>query len=204
MTGTNKKMNPILKEILSWILLVAAALFISTLINSQMLSLATVKEVSMQDTLYENQTLVINRLAYRNRQPRTGDIIVFYQEREIGSFPQEFLRSLGNMNPFKRSENERRNRLVKRVIGTPGDVIDIADGHVYLNGEMLDEPYVKGLTFRDSFELPVTVGENQLFVMGDNREKSKDSRTFGLIDLSHVEGKVVFRLFPVNKFGRVK
>jgi Peptidase S26. len=83
-------------------------------------------------------------------------------------------------------------------------VVDIKDGHVYLNGEILDEPYAKGITYEGSMELPVTVGESQLFVMGDNREHSFDSRDFGLIDISHVEGKVVFRLYPFNKIGKVK
>mgnify|MGYP000147094034 CR=1 FL=1 len=194
----------IIKEILSWISVFALALIFSALINSQLFALATVKEVSMQDTLYENQKLVINRLAYKKNIPKTGDIIVFYRNREIGNFTEEFLRSLTQVFPASGTQKDNRDRLVKRVIGTPGDVVDIKDGHVYLNGEILDEPYAKGITYEGSMELPVTVGESQLFVMGDNREHSFDSRDFGLIDISHVEGKVVFRLYPFNKIGKVK
>lgn len=193
----------ILKEIRSWIIILALALFLSALINSQLFAMATVKEVSMQNTLYADQMLVINRLSYRNKTPKTGDIIVFYQNREIGSFTQEFVRSLKNIIPFRKSNEEIRDRLVKRVIGTPGDLIDIVDGDVYLNGELLKEPYVKGITEEDGFELPVTVGENQLFVMGDNREESMDSRAFGLIDISHVEGRASYRIYPFNKMGKL-
>jgi signal peptidase I len=198
----NKWVN-ILKEILSWLIIIVIALLLSTLINSQLFALATVKEVSMQDTLFEGQTLIINRLAYKNKLPKKGDIIVFYQSREIGSFAREFLYSLKIINPFKKDEDESRDRLVKRVIGIPGDVIDIIDGHVYLNGELLEEPYVKGITMQADFRLPVTVGDNQVFVMGDNREHSMDSRSFGLVDISHIEGKAVFRIYPLNKFGRL-
>lgn len=192
----------IIKEIISWIAIILLVMIIAALINSQLFSMANVQEVSMQNTLYANQRLVINRLSYKKELPKTGDIIVFYQNREIGSFGEEFVRSFVNMITFAGKED--RDRLVKRVIGTPGDVVDIRDGYVYLNGEVLDEPYVKGITEEGSFELPVTVGENQLFVMGDNRENSRDSRSFGLVDISHVEGKVVFRLFPFNKIGKVK
>lgn len=194
----------ILKEIRSWLIIIVVALFFSALINSQLFAMATVKEVSMQNTLFADQMLVINRLSYKNNDPKTGDIIIFYQNREIGSFAQEFIRSVRNVLPFSNNPGEERDRLVKRIIGTPGDVVDIIDGYVYLNGELLDEPYVKGITQKDGFELPVTVGENQLFVMGDNREQSMDSRAFGLIERSHVEGKATFRIYPFKKFGKLR
>ena len=177
MTGTNKKMNPILKEILSWILLVAAALFISTLINSQVLSLATVKEVSMQDTLYENQTLVINRLAYRNRQPRTGDIIVFYDI------------------------NEDR-QLIKRLIAVEGDQVEIKDGKVFVNGEELKEDYIKdGYTPQgvNPEYSNLVVPKGYVYVLGDNRKNSRDSRSIGPIEVERITGKAIFRFYPFNK-----
>ncbi len=194
----------ILKEIRSWVLILGIALLLSALLNSQIFAMATVKEISMQDTLYADQMLVINRLSYRSRTPQVGDIIVFYKSREIGSFTQELIRSIKNIIPFLKSDEQVRDRLVKRVIGVPGDVIDITGGYVYRNGERLEEAYVKGITEKGSFGLPVTVGENQLFVMGDNREHSLDSRSFGLIDISHVEGKATLRLFPFSKFGKLK
>ncbi len=199
-----KNWQKILKEIRSWVIIIFLALFFSALINSQLFAMATVKEVSMQNTLFADQMLIVNRLSYINKAPKNGDIIIFYQSREIGSFSQEFARSVSNIFSFLKPKEESRDRLVKRVIGTPGDVIDIQDGYVYLNGERLEEPYVKGITEKGHYELPVTVGENQLFVMGDNREHSMDSRDFGPVDVSHVEGKASFRIYPLNKFGKVK
>lgn len=193
----------ILKEIRSWTIILVLALLLSALINSQLFTMATVKEVSMQNTLFADQILVINRLPYRWKSPENGDIIVFYQNREIGSFINEYMRSIANIIPFNKSEEEARDRLVKRVIGLPGDLIDIVDGYVYLNNEPLDEPYAKGITEKGSFKLPVTVGENQLFLLGDNREHSMDSRDFGLINISHVEGKASFRIYPLSKFGKI-
>lgn len=198
------KWTKISKEILSWIIVFVFAVVFSALINSQLIAMATVKEVSMQDTLFADNKLVINRRSYKNSTPKTGDIIVFYRNREIGNFAQEFTRSLTQVFPFAKDKTETKDRLVKRVIGTPGDVVDIKDGCVYLNGELLDEPYAKGITEKGEFNLPVTVGDNQLFVLGDNREYSFDSRDFGLIDISHVEGKVVFRFYPFDKIGKLK
>lgn len=193
----------VLKEIRSWAILLALVLILSALINSQLFAMATVQEVSMQNTLYAEQKLVVNRLSYRKSPPKKGDIIIFYQKREIGNFYQEFIRSMGNYFSFIRPKEESRDRMVKRVIGVAGDVIDIKDGYVYLNGERLEEPYVKGTTEEGRLNLPITVGENQIFVMGDNRERSMDSRDFGPVDVSHVEGKVSLRIYPFNKFGKV-
>lgn len=199
----NQNWVKILKEILSWLGIIIFAMLISALINSQLCAMATVKEVSMQNTLFENDKLVISRISYRHSIPKTGDIIVFYRKREIGNFVHEFFYSLNQILSGSKKVNKTKDRLVKRVIGTPGDVVDIRDGTVYLNGEPLDEPYAKGITEEGSLNLPVKVGKHQLFVMGDNREHSFDSRDFGLIDISHVEGKVVFRLYPLNKIGNL-
>lgn len=198
-----KDKTNILKEVSSWIIILVLAVLFSALINSQLIAMATVQETSMQDTLYAKHKLIVNRLAYKNKAPKSGDIIIFYKNREIGSFTKEYIYSIKNIFSFSKSEDEKRDRLVKRVIGTPGDVIDIMDGYVYKNGDRLDEPYAKGITVENVFILPVTVGDNQLFVLGDNREESSDSRHFGLIDVSHVEGKVTLRIFPFNKFGKL-
>jgi len=94
--------------------------------------------------------------------------------------------------------------LVKRVIGIPGDEVNIKDGYVYINGEKLKEPYVKGETFSGEINFPIKVPDNKLFVLGDNRPVSKDSRAFGLINSDQVEGKAIFRVFPFNKIGAIK
>ncbi len=99
---------------------------------------------------------------------------------------------------------EKDDRLIKRVVGVPGDEIDIKDGHLYLNAKKLEEHYVKGETIERGFKLPIQVPENKLFVLGDNRMISKDSRMFGLIDYKQVEGKAIYRVYPFNHVGKVK
>ena len=86
--------------------------------------------------------------------------------------------------------------MVKRVIAVGGDYIEIADGNVYVNGEMLDEDYIAGSTYGD---IKLNIDNDQIFVMGDNRERSTDSRYFGTVDRDDVFGKVIMRFFPLNK-----
>lgn len=195
----------VLKDLGSWLLVIVVALLLAAFVNSQIFAMATVKEISMQNTLFEDQILIVNRLSYKSKEPQRGDIIIFYQKREINSFFQEFGRSISSILPFMGpDEEESRDRLVKRVIGIPGDKIDIKDGNVYINEEQQNEAYVKGITQKGHIEFPLVVEENQLFVIGDNREHSRDSRHFGCIDISHVEGKSSFRIFPFSKFGKIK
>jgi signal peptidase I len=102
------------------------------------------------------------------------------------------------------NSSEKSNKLVKRVIGVAGDEVDIKDGYVYLNGKKLEEPYTKGETMPKEFKLPFKVGENELFVLGDNRLVSKDSRKFGPIDYNQVEGKAIYRIYPFSQIGKIK
>jgi signal peptidase I len=196
-----KDKKKIIKEISSWIILLVFTVLFSALLSSQVFAMTTIEESSMQNTLYAKQKVVLNRLAYKKKTPEHGDIIIFYKNREIGSFGQEFIKSLKSL--FNKPKDEEKDRLVKRVIGITGDTIDIKDGVVYLNGNPLDEPYAKGITYDYGAILPVTLEDNQLFVLGDNREVSEDSRDFGPINLSHVEGKVTLRTFPLDKFGKI-
>ena len=84
---------------------------------------------------------------------------------------------------------------IKRVIGTPGDTIDIHDGNLYVNGQLMDEPYAQGQTLEEIgiVKYPYTVMEGDLFVLGDNREKSVDSRAFGSVNKRQVMGKIIFQ-----------
>ena len=94
---------------------------------------------------------------------------------------------------------------IKRVIGVAGDHIKIESGKVYLNGQELNEPYLRdGIKTEQKVFTDIIVPENCVFVMGDNRPQSMDSRSFGCIPLEKVESKVVIRFWPLNKFGKVK
>ncbi len=158
----------------------------------------------MEHTLVEGDAILIKKITLPFYEPKRGEIIVLLEGIEVNdSFFGKIERLYVDMyNKFRKIDNE--GRLVKRVIGLPGDEIDIKEGQVYRNGVALDEPYVTSETFPRRIEMPIVVPEGQVFVLGDNREVSQDGREFGCIDLDHVEGIAVFRIFPLNKFGRIK
>ena len=147
-----------------------------------------VKEESMLDTLQENNYLFVNKMAYKFKDhPERGDIIVFRSE-----LPNE--------------EAGGKKLLIKRVIGVEGDVIYFEDNQVYRNGELLKEDYiydedpaVRNYPNGES----ITVGEDEIFAMGDHRSVSCDSRSesVGMIQEEDVVGKAFLRLYPFNEIG---
>ena len=196
--------KPILKEIGSWIIVIVVALVLSLFIDSTIIAKAEVEQSSMENTLFEGQQLIVNKLSYTFDEPKRGDIIIFLENEEKGNIIDNFIRSVKNRFSSSDEIAAEQERLVKRVIGVAGDEIDIQDGYVYINGERLEESYVNGITLPGNVKLPITVGEGELFVIGDNREVSRDSRDFGPIDVKQVEGKAVFRVYPFNQIGKVE
>ncbi len=196
--------KPILKEIGSWIIVIVVALVLSLFIDSTIIAKAEVEQSSMENTLFEGQQLIVNKLSYAFDEPKRGDIIIFLENEEKGNIIDNFIRSVKNRFSSSDEIAAEQERLVKRVIGVAGDEIDIQDGYVYINGERLEESYVNGITLPGNVKLPITVGEGELFVIGDNREVSRDSRDFGPIDVKQVEGKAVFRVYPFNQIGKVE
>lgn len=195
----------ILREIWEWLVVFAAAFILVLILNTAVFATTQVRQTSMQDTLLEGQHLFIEKLSYMFGNPSRGDIIVFIEtERPAGYLDRVkiFLKDVSEV--FKPIESKTNIRLVKRVIGVPGDIVDIRDGKVYRGGKLLDEPYVKGETFQRDMSFPVTVPPGKYLVFGDNRVVSKDSRSFGFIERCQMEGKAVFRFWPFKKFGGLK
>jgi len=192
----------ILREILEWIVVFATAFIMVALLNTAVFATTQVRQTSMKDTLLEGQHLFVEKLSYIFGEPSRGDIVVFIENKYPKNYFERikiFLRDVADI--MKPVENKNNVRLVKRVIGIPGDEIDVRNGKVYINGNELTEPYVKGETFQREISFPITVPEGKYFVLGDNREVSKDSRTFGTIDRSQIEGKAVFRFWPLKDAG---
>jgi len=161
------------KEVKEWTVSLGVALVVSLLIQQYAFAQVKVEQHSMETTLQPGNRMLENRLLYRFSDPQRGDIVII-------------------------NGPEYEKRLIKRVIGLPGDVLDIRNGTVYVNGEPLEEPYVNGGTKAGTIQLPLTIPENSYFVMGDNRGGSLDSRDLGVIRSSSIEGKAVFRLWPLS------
>jgi signal peptidase I len=195
----------IFREVAEWVITFAGAFVIVMLLNTKVFATTQVRQSSMQDTLFEGQHLIVEKLTYDFGDPKRGDIIVFIKDNLPQNYLDEiriFLKDVSEV--FKPVEEKTNVRLVKRVIGLPGDEVDIRDGSVYVNGKKLEEAYTKGVTYQREVTFPVRVPEGQYIVLGDNREVSSDSRAFGTISRKQVEGKVLFRFWPVDKIGAVK
>lgn len=175
-------MKEFIKDIIIALIIVAAITFV--------IKPTIVKEHSMEPTLYENNYLIVNKQAYRFKDhPGRGDIIVFRSNLD-------------------KDDGTGKKLLIKRVIGVEGDTITIEDGKVFRNGEELSEPYVNGQATQDDEgqEIKdVQVGTDELFLMGDNREVSMDSRSpsVGLVKEDAVVGKAVVRLYPFDEITRL-
>lgn len=182
-------------ELYLYIQTVLESIVTAFLILTFVFSISMVIGSSMEPTLLENDRVVIMRFLYK---PSYGDIIAVWAE------------GLPN-----RETGEQGEMIVKRVIGLEGDVIDIdkETGTVYRNGTALCEDYIKESINQDNFgnaEYPITVEENTVFVLGDNRNHSTDSRYVenditdyyvGCIDLRYIMGKAVFRIYPFDRIG---
>ena len=185
----NQKAEPAKKTtggfIKEWGKDVAIAVVIAILVM-QFIKPTIVKQRSMQPNFYTNDYLFISKQSYKlfGGQPERGDVIVFKSKLED-------------------AEGETK-MLIKRVIGVPGDVINIHDGKVYINGKETDDNYtMDNYTTGDITDLVVPA--DHLFCMGDNRAVSIDSRSdsVGLVSYNDIVGKVVFRVFPLRKFGTI-
>ncbi len=171
------------KEVWDWTkaLLIAGAIVL--LLKAYVFQLSTVKHRSMQPTLYENEWLFINKIVYEFGDPKRGDVIILKDPSE---------------------DDSRKEHLVKRVIGMPGDTLEIRNGQLYVNGELKVEPYTDAKIEDGDFG-PFTVSANHYFVMGDNRHLngSKDSRAFGEVPRSMIEGRGDLILWPITRWAKL-
>ena len=135
---------------------------------------------SMNVTLEDGDNLIVDKLSYRLKDPKRFDIVVF---------------------PYQYQE---KTYYIKRIIGMPGETVQVMDGMVYIDGEMLNETYGKEtMQYAGVASEPITLGEDEYFVLGDNRNNSSDSRdpSVGNIKEDQIIGKAWLRIWPLNKFG---
>lgn len=170
------------KEILEWIKTIVVSVVIALVITT-FIRPTLVKGHSMYPTLEPNNYLIINKIPYMIHEPERGDIVVFKS----------------HLKTFDGKEKD----LIKRVIAVEGDTLEIKDGDIYVNGEKIHENYING--DYTSGDIKIEVGKGEVFVMGDNRGNSLDSRDprVGPVDINTIRGKVLVRLFPFNEIGKV-
>ncbi len=211
---TNKKTINWAKEIWEWFYTIIIALVIAMLIKTFLFDVVKVDGSSMFPTLENNDRLIVTKLGY---EPSQGDIIILdstYEKREeyySSLAQQKGVDELGFVEKFAESralsEDLKKRYYVKRIIALPGQTIDLRDGKVYIDDQLLDEPYYDGITesIDATVEYPVTVEPDTVFVMGDNRTRSKDSRSsdLGLVPYDAILGKAKLRIWPFSALGFV-
>ncbi len=194
----------ILKEIMGWLLAFLVPILIVFVLNMKLFAISGVDQSSMHNTLFEGDVLYYNRLADQVTDFEREDIILFLTDgREKQGLWDEISIKLTDFTD-KFRKNKINERYVKRIIGMPGDVIDITpEGDVYINGVKENRAYVVGKTPIRALSYPIEVPEDHFFVMGDNREISEDSRSFGCVSIRSIEGKAVMMLWPPSKVGAI-
>lgn len=169
-----------MKNVLSWIRDIAIAVIIAAIILAFFKPII-VQQESMHPNFYSGDYLITSRQSYRLLgEPQRGDVIVFRSSLY--------------------DENGKQKNLIKRIVGLPGETIEIKNGEVYINGELLQENYVAEQGLSGEMDA-ITVPEGRLFVMGDNRRVSQDSRSpaVGTISMDSIVGKVIIRLYPFSE-----
>lgn len=209
------KMSEKARNIMEWIICIIIAVVLTLLFRYFIATPTVVQQVSMYPTLVENQRLIVQRtFRITGKMPKRGDIVTF--EATSHSYSEG---TADQSNPVAIYMEEDRNifesflynvlevtkkSYIKRVIGLPGEHVEIYDGKVYINGKELEEDYLQPdvITESEVFD-DFIVPDGYIFCMGDNRTKSTDCRRFGCVPIDKLEGIVICRFWPLNKFGSV-
>lgn len=206
------------KEIMEWVYCIVIAVVLALLVRYFIGTPTIVQQPSMWPTLKEGQRLILNRtIRITHAMPKRGDIVTFEAPSKVNVTSIEAERE----NPvaeYKHNINGiftkfryyvlelGKDSYIKRVIGLPGEHVKIEEGKVYINGEELQEDYLQPNVVTGSLNGAYTdlvVPEGCVFVMGDNRAESTDSRRFGCVPQEKLESIVLFRFWPFDVFGKV-
>ena len=169
-----------LREVLGWILYIAIVICATYLIVTYVGQRTKVSGDSMQATLQDGDNLIVDKISYRFREPKRYEVIVF---------------------PYRYAED---TYYIKRIIGLPGETVQIIDGYVYINGDKLDEHYgLEVMNNPGNAAEPITLGADEYFVLGDNRNQSADSRetNVGVLHRDELIGRAWVRIWPLDKIG---
>lgn len=203
-----KMKNSFKKELVEWIICFIIAYIIYLIINYFLGTISGVRQVSMYPTAKEGDKVIISRRVIFNKPIERGQIITFEAPYFDPNFEQksdvaQYVELGGTSEFMYKVFGIGKKSYIKRVIGLPGDKIYISeDGEVFINDVLQNEKYLNGIkTTRTGQKYNLTVPENCIFVMGDNRPQSRDSREFGAVPINRVEGNIVTRIWPLNRLG---
>lgn len=195
----NEKTKVVLKEILQWVGSIVIAVVIAILIRAFVFEPVIVDGASMENTLIDGQRVILSKIS----KIEVGEVIVLKANDKY----------LEENNLLKESKilqilfpTALGDDFVKRIVGEAGDKIFFDDdGYLYVNDILIEEPYIKeyGVTRAMSLENPYIVPADHYYVLGDNRNKSSDSRIIGPIDVDDILGQVVFRIWPISEIGKI-
>ena len=177
------KEKSLTKEILGWVVYIVIVIILTYLVITFVGVRTKVEGRSMENTLHDGDNLIVDKISYRFRDPKRYEIIVF---------------------PYKYQEDVY---YIKRIIGLPGETVQVIDGYVYIDGEELDEDYGKEVMETSGIaQEPIKLGEDEYFVLGDNRNHSADSRdaSVGVLKREDLVGRAWVRIWPLDSIGVVK
>ena len=170
------------REALDWVLHIGIAILLGVLIVTFVAQRTLVHDISMQPTLVEGDNLIVEKLSAKLGGLKRGNIIVFHVPME-------------------------NRQLIKRLIAVEGDKVEIKGGKVYINDKALEEDYLKGVEtqpFGSPEYSSLVVPRGFVYVLGDNRPNSRDSRTIGPVEASRISGRAIFRFYPFSRAGVMK
>jgi len=178
----NRITNPFLRGLVEWTVTFLLAILLFFVMRNFVFRTATVTGISMTPTIGHGDMLIINRLTYQFGTPAAGDIVAF---------------------PYQGNPSEI---YIKRVIGVPGDIIDLRGSEFFVNDQLLNDPFShESVLAMGDVIFPITVEEGRFFVLGDNRNRSRDSRfsSVGTVPQRDIMGRAVLRIWPIGEFGWV-
>ena len=178
------RVGSVMRELLGWLFYILIIIGLTYLIITYVGQRTRVSGSSMETTLSDGDNLIVDKLSYRFQDPKRFDIVVF---------------------PYKYEEN---TYYIKRIIGLPGDTVQVKDGYTYINGELLESDIYGAEVMIESGTAsePITLGEEEYFVLGDNRNHSLDSRdpSVGILKREDLIGRAWVRIYPFDKMGVIR
>ncbi|HET6954804.1 MAG TPA: signal peptidase I, partial [Acidimicrobiales bacterium] len=171
------------RTILEWVAVIGGGVLIALVVEAFFVQAFWIPSPSMVPTLEVGDRVLVNKLSYKLHDVHRGDVVVFRRPPAASHGGEDEIKDL-----------------IKRVIAVEGDTIEGRDGKVYVNGERIEEPYLVDDTATDNLPL-TTIPEGKVFVMGDNRTDSEDSRVFGPIDEDSIVGRAVVKVLPLSDLG---